>query len=88
MHQNLLKRNDLANLKLDVDDLDIDKFKIVLVDLSNVSNIVKNDVVKKTVYEELAKKVNAIQTIDTCDLVKRLTTTQKLQTLQLPNLIS
>ena len=78
MHQNLLKRNDLGNLKLDVDDLDIDKFKIVLVYLSNVSNIVKNDVVKKTVYEELAKKVNAIQTIDTCDLVKRLTTTQKL----------
>ena len=78
MHQNLLKRNDLGNLKLDVDDLDIDKFKIVLVYLSNVSNILKNDVVKKTVYEELAKKVNAIQTIDTCDLVKRLTTTQKL----------
>ena len=30
------------------------------------------------VYDELVKKVNAIETIDTNDLVKNLTTTQKL----------
>ena len=29
----------------------------------------KNDIVKKTVYHELAKKVNAIQTMKTCYLV-------------------
>ena len=30
------------------------------------------------VYDELVKKVNTIETIDTNDLVKNLTTTQKL----------
>ena len=30
------------------------------------------------VYDELVKKVNTIKTIDTNDLVKNLTTTQKL----------
>ena len=31
----------------------------------------KNEVVKKTVYDELVKKVNAIQTTDTSNLVKK-----------------
>ena len=41
-----LKTN-LANLKTEVDKLDIDKLATVLVDLSKLSNVVKNDVVKK-----------------------------------------
>ena len=41
-----LKTN-LANLKTEVDKLDIDKLVPVPVDLSNVSDVVKNDVVKK-----------------------------------------
>ena len=65
------KRFDLANLKLDVNDLDIDKLKTIPVDLSKLSNVVKKDVVKKTVFDELVKKVNAIQTNDTSDLVKK-----------------
>ena len=47
--------------------LDINKLGTLPVDLSKLSNIVKNEVVKKTVYDELVKKVNALQTIDTCD---------------------
>ena len=43
-----LKRN-LANLKTEVDKLDIDKLATVPADLSKLSNAVKNDVVKKTV---------------------------------------
>ena len=43
-----LKAN-LANLKTEVDKLDIDKLVPVPVDLSKLSDIVKNDVVKKTV---------------------------------------
>ena len=35
------------------------------------SDAVKNDVVKKTEYHELIKKVNAIQTTDTSDLAKK-----------------
>ena len=42
-----LKTN-LANLKAKVDKLDVDKLTPVLVDLSKLSDVVKNDVVKKT----------------------------------------
>ena len=62
------KKLDLARLKLDVDKLDIDKLKTTLVDLSKISNVVKNDVVKKAEYDELVKKVNPI---DTSDLIKK-----------------
>ena len=37
----------LANLKAEVDKLDIDKLATVPVDLSKLSNVVKNNVVKK-----------------------------------------
>ena len=35
------KESDLANLKLDIDDLDIDKLKAVPVDLHKLSNVVE-----------------------------------------------
>ena len=56
-----LKTN-LASLKTEVDKLDTDKLKTVPVDLSKLSNVVKNEVVKKTVYDKLATKVNNIDT--------------------------
>ena len=40
--------------------------------LSKPSDIGKNEVAKKTVYDELVKKVNAIQTTDTSNLVKKV----------------
>ena len=43
-----LKTN-LANFKIEVDKLDIDKLVPVPTDLSKLSNVVKNDVVKKDV---------------------------------------
>ena len=55
-----LKTN-LASLKTEVDKLDIDKLVPVPVDLSKLSDVVKN-VVKKTVYDKLAAKVNNIDT--------------------------
>ena len=58
-----LKTN-LANLKTKVDKLDINKLVPVPTDLSKLSNVVKNDVVKKTVYDKLVAKVNAIDTSD------------------------
>ena len=56
-----LKKN-LDNLKAEVDKLDIDKLVPVPVDLSKLSDIVKNDVVKKTVYDKLVAKVDSIDT--------------------------
>ena len=56
-----LKTN-LSSLKTEVDKLDIDKLITVPADLSKLSNVVKNDVVKKTVYDKLVAKVNNIDT--------------------------
>ena len=57
-----LKTN-LANLKTEVDKLDTDKLVSIPVDLSKLSDVVKN-VVKKTVYKKLVAKVDNIDTTD------------------------
>ena len=56
-----LKTN-LANLNTEVDKLDIKKLVPVPTDLNKLSNVVKNDVVKKGVYDKLVAKVNNIDT--------------------------
>ena len=56
-----LKTN-LANLKTEVDKLGIDKLVPVPVDLSKLSDAVKNHVVKKDVYDKLITKVNSTDT--------------------------
>ena len=56
-----LKTN-LANLKVEVDKFDNDKLVPAPVDLSKLSDVVKNDVVKKNVYDKLVTKVNNIDT--------------------------
>ena len=58
-----LKTN-LANLKYEVDKLDIEKLAPVPVDLIKLSDVVKNDVVKKTVYDKLVAKVDNIDNSD------------------------
>ena len=45
----LALKSNLASLKTEVDKLDIDKLVPVPVDLSKLSDLVKNDVGKKTV---------------------------------------
>ena len=75
IHQVLLKKADLASLKLDtdklekirsglsslkskVDEWDIDKLETTLtVNLSELSDVVKNEVVKKAEYDVLVKKL-------------------------------
>ena len=56
-----LKMN-LANLKTEVDKIDTDKLKTVPVDLSKLSNVVKNEVIKKAEYNKLVAKVCNIDT--------------------------
>ena len=55
-------------MKIKVDKLGIGKLETTPVDLSNLSNLVKNDVVKKSEYNELVKRVNNVSTTDTNDL--------------------
>ena len=53
-------KSNLASLKTEVDKLDINKLTSVPIALAKLSNVVKNDVVKKTEYDELVNKVNGI----------------------------
>ena len=43
-------KTNLAALKTELDKIDVDKLKTVPVDLAKLSNVVNNDVVKKTAY--------------------------------------
>ena len=58
-----LKTN-LASLKTGVDKLDIDKLAPVPADLSKLSDVVKNDVGKKTLYDKLVAKLNNFDASD------------------------
>ena len=53
-------KNNLANLKTEIDKLDIDKLIPIPNDLSKLSNVVKNNVVKKVDYNKLVATVNNI----------------------------
>ena len=76
-----------SDLKAEVYKLDIDKLVPVPVDLSKLSDVVKNDVVKKKVYNKLVTKVNNIDTsgfvlktkydIDKSDLEKKISEADK-----------
>ena len=71
-----LKTN-LGNLETEVDKLDIDKLAPIPVDSSKLSDVVKNDVVKKTVYDKLVAKLD---NIDTSDFVlKTIYNTDKME---------
>ena len=61
---NFALKTNLSSLNTEVDKLDIAKLATVPVDLSKLSNVVKNDVVEKTVYDKLVAKVNNIDTND------------------------
>ena len=55
-----IKKN-LASLKTEVDKSDVDKLVPVPVDLSKLSDVVKNYVVKNTLYDKLAAKIALIR---------------------------
>ena len=63
-------KTNLANLKTEVDKLDIAKLTPVPDDLAKLSNVVKNDVVKKTEYNKL---VTTVDNTDTTEFVLKTT---------------
>ena len=77
----------MASLKTEVDKLGIDKLTPLPNDLATLSNVVKNDVAKKTVYDKLVAKVHNIDTTrfvlkttydtDKSDLEKEIIDTDK-----------
>ena len=78
-----LKTN-LTSSKTEVDKLDIEKLAPVPVDLSKLSDVVKNNVVKKAVYDQLLAKVNNIDTSDFVLKVKYQTDKAELEK-KIPN---
>ena len=59
---NLAAKSDLNSLKVRVDKIDVGKLNTAPADLGKLSNVVNNDVVKKTVYDKLITKINATNT--------------------------
>ena len=55
-------KSNLAKLKTEGDKLDTDNLTPGHNDLAKLSNVVKNDVIKRTVYDKLVTKVNNIDT--------------------------
>ena len=84
---NFRLKSNLASPKTEVDKLDIYKLSHIPVDLSKLSDVVKNDVAKKAVYNKLVTKVNNIDTTgfvsktkyntDKSDLEKRISDPEK-----------
>ena len=78
---------DLANLKTKVDKLDINKLVPIPVDLDKLSNVVKNDVVKKDVYKAKIKYVED-KIPDIINLATKTTLNAKINEVkgELPNI--
>ena len=55
-------KSNLASLKTKVDKLDVNKLVPVAVDISKLSDVVKNYVAKKVLYDKLVAQVNSIDT--------------------------
>lgn len=76
------KRAHLASLKLNLNKLDINKLLTTPIDLSKVSNAVKKDVAKTTVFDELVKSVDATQTNGTIYFVKNAERNTKIKDIE------
>ena len=81
----------LSNLKSKVDKLDVDKLVPVPVDLSKLSDVVKNDVVKKDVYNAKIKNIEEDKIPDITNLSTKVTLNAKInevkdETLSIDNL--
>ena len=80
-------KSNLASLKTEINKLDIYRLTTVPNDLVKLSNIVKNDVFKKTEYDKLVATVNNIDIMgfvlkttcdpDNSDLEKKISDTDK-----------
>ena len=70
----------MASLKTKVDKLNVDKLVPVPNDLAKLSNVVKNDVVKKTEHNKLVGKLD---NIDTTNFVKKTNMKKVVQILKI-----
>ena len=80
-------KTNLAALKSEVDKIDVDKLKTTPADLAKLSNVVKNDVVKKTDYNtKVASTENQIAGV-TKNTVDNLADITKLKAVDTSNFV-
>ena len=73
-------KTNLAALKTGVDKIDVDKLKTVPVDLAKLSNVVNNDIVKKTDYNTSIESQIAGVTKNTLDNLGDITKLKPVDT--------
>ena len=81
-------KTNLAALKTEVDKIDADKLKTVPVDLAKLSNVVNNDVVKKTDYNTKVTSIESQITGLTKNTVDNLADITKLKAVDTSNFVS
>ena len=69
----------LAELKTEVDKIDVDKLKTTPIDLAKLSNVVKNDVVKKTNYNAKVTSIEGQRAAITKNTIDNLADITKLK---------
>ena len=80
-------KTNLASLKTEVDKIDIDKLKTVPADLAKLSNVVKNDVVKKSDYSTKVTSTEAQISGLTKNTVDNLADITKLKAIDTNNFV-
>ena len=80
-------KTNLAALKSEVDKIDTDKLKAVPTDLSKLSNVVKNDVVKKTDYNTKVISIENQKAGVTKNTVDNLADITKLKAVDTSNFV-
>ena len=81
------RKTNLAALKSEVDKIDIDKLKIVPTDLAKLSNVVKNDLVKKTDYNTKVTSIESQIAGVTKNTVDNLADITKLKSVDTSNFV-
>ena len=80
-------KTNLASLKTAVDKIDTDKLKTVPADLAKLSNVVKNDVVKKTDYNAKVTSIEGQIAGITKNTTDNLNDTKKLKAVDTNNFV-
>ena len=81
-------KTNLAALKSEVDKIDVDKLKTIPADLAKLSNVVKNDVVKKTDYSTKVTSTEAQIAGLTKNTVDNLADITKLKAVDASNFVT
>ena len=82
-----VRKSNLAALKTEVDKIDVDKLKTVPGDLAKLSNVVNNDVVKKTDYNTKVTSIESQIAVATKNTLDNLADITKLKAVDTSNFV-